>query len=471
MPSPVKRQKGSQDRTSTTHLKPQQAGSKVPLERRLAALEKMLGWMQPVPDDWITPIDPTAGAAGGAEPIKVSSLPCDNYSSLIGYWERALKWRQDLDDVLSVVLAVALSTVQQGDQLFLMMLGDAGTGKTRICDAMLVSDHCYPLEHLTGFFSGFKGPDGKDCSLISRVNGKLMITPEGDVLMSNPKFVEIMAQQRRIFDGVSGASYKNRDEDLRYSGLRTPWIIAGTPALLDTDQSRLGDRFLKVFVETPTESQRQDILSRVSRAAFKAVQEQASGDNHVGEKMAEAYARTGGYVDWLRENNGLLSEVLAEDRFLDYCEQMGDFVSYLRARPSKSDDGAPTREQPTRLTSQFVRLMACLTVVLNRQEVDQEVMRRVRRVALNTAHGIGQSIAKVLYEEDNKYLPNKSFHTRLDFTPATIDRQLRLMRQVGALQLSTDDPSYVQKTAKMFWKLTPRMRELFKLVYEPGKMK
>ena len=193
-----------------------------------------------------------------------------------------------MDDVLSVMLAVVLSTVQKGDQLFCMVVGDASGGKTRLCEGLLVSKHCYSLEHLTGFFSGYKDDEGNDYSLINRVNRKCMITPEGDVMMSNPAFPQIMAQQRRIFDGSAGATYKNLKEDREYKGLRTPWIIAGTPVMMEKDQASLGDRFLKVYLGSPTQDQRREILSRVSRSAIEAVKCESDGKEIIGERMQQA---------------------------------------------------------------------------------------------------------------------------------------------------------------------------------------
>lgn len=430
-------------------------------QKRSKRLDKLMSWLKPIPDEWIEMRVGTGDSAVGA--VKFESKSCSNYAHLQTFWRKALKWRQELDDALSIALAVALSTGQQGDQLFLMLIGHAGSAKTRMCDALLVSKYCYALEHLTGFFSGFKGEDGKDYSVINRANGKMMITPEGDVLMSNPKSMEIMAQQRRIFDGVSGASYKNRDEDLRYAGLRTPWMIAGTPAMLDLDQSRLGDRFLKIFLGGTTDDQRQEILSHVSLAAFEAVQSASTGDNHVGKNLQAAYEHTGGYVDWLRENTHLLSEITCDKKFLHKCELLGDLIAYLRARPSKNEDSHPTREEPTRLTHQFVRLMACLTVVLNRHSVDKEVMRRVKRVAFDTGNGIGLKICKILWEEGNSYLPNRTFHVRLDYSKQTIDRHLKFMKQIGALQISTEDNAYISKSNKPYWKLSHRLYELCEL--------
>ncbi len=199
---------------------------------RIERLGELLAKVRLVPQEWLA-----GGVAGGTVVTHTAvEAPC-TWEELISLWSkpRALRMRQELKDVLAVMLAVTTSTMQTGDQVFLQVLGPPGTAKTKFCDALLTADEfCYPLEQLTGFHSGWQDGSGQDFSLLSRVNGKTMITPEGDVLMSSPRFAEIMSQQRRIFDGTSGASYKNQKVDQRYTGLRTPWIIAGTPALITT---------------------------------------------------------------------------------------------------------------------------------------------------------------------------------------------------------------------------------------------
>jgi len=362
---------------------------------------ELLALVAPAPPEWLAESNgrPKAGR------VVVASERCERYADVLAAWRRALLWTPGLDAALPVCLAVCLSTDQQGDQLFLQLIGEAGSAKTRLCDGMLASKHCFALEHLTGFHSGWKDGDGEDFSLLARINNRTLITPEGDVLMSSPRFVEIMSQQRRIFDGASGATYKNRKEDLRYEGLRTPWIIAGTPALLNTDQSRLGDRFLRVVIDPPGANEQRDILRQVGFTALRSVVQKSNGDpaSIIEENMRRAYRLTGGYVDFLRENSSrLISEVrLDEHAVVDRCADLAEFAAVMRTRPDPLADKAErheAKEMPTRLTHQFVRLAVCLAAVFNRRTVDARVLSLVRKVALDTSRGRSLEVVKVLRE-------------------------------------------------------------------------
>lgn len=404
---------------------------------RIRRLSELIGILGPIPESWvIDDKNPARKTRNSAETGRdLAPLPCSSWGQLIDAWRRAMRWRETLDDVFSVMLAVAISTEQVGDQLFLKVIGDAGSGKTRLCDGMLISKTCYPLEHLTGFHSGWKGGEenGKDYSLISRINRKTLITPEGDVLMSSPQFTQIMSQQRRIFDGTSGASYKNMEEDQRYTGLRTPWIIAGTPALLDHDQSRLGDRFLKVFMETPDLDEKIAILRRVGHTALQSVRMTSDGapETQLTPEMCYAYQLTGGYVNWLKSNTALLSTVSVSDDNLDRCAILAQFTGYMRATEPKADH--PTTELPTRLNHQFVRLACCLPVVLNRTGTDSEVMRRVKKVSLDTARGptltITHSLAKAKFG-----LEIKGIYLASHVSEDKCRSLMRFLRQIGVAE-------------------------------------
>lgn len=362
----------------------------------------LLSKVEEVPADWFAGPRPSITANGAPREIQPSA--CSTWAVCEAAWAKALEWRQVMADVLSVMLAVTASTEQAGNQLFFQVLGDAGSAKTTMCEGLLVSPTCHHLEHLTGFHSGWKKPgaDGKDCSLISRINNKTLVTPEGDVIVSSPNFAELMSQQRRIFDGKSGATYKNSDEDKLYTGLRTPWIMAGTMALLSTDQSRLGDRFLRVIIDPPGEDLKRRIIRSALRSEIAAMDTKSNGTagSCVEPKLRDAQALTGGYVDWLRANvTHALSGVHIPEWVEDRCIDLAELTADLRARPdpdTRKQDVHDTKELPTRIARQLIRLAKHLAVVLNKREVDADVMRRVKKVALDTAYGTSLNIVKWL---------------------------------------------------------------------------
>jgi len=433
---------------------------------RLRALESILGKLRPLELALTSDEDEALkNGSAGLQPI-----PCNSYRDLINAWRKAMKWRSEMDDVLSIMLAVAASTEQVGDQLFLMVIADAGSGKTQFCDGMLISKSCHALEHITGFHSGWKGGgEGKDFSLISRINRKTLITPEGDTLISGANFAEIMGQQRRIFDGVSGSTYKNKDEDTRYMGLRTPWIMAGTFALLASDQSQLGDRFLKVFFDPPSHDEQAEILRRVGYTAIRSVMKKSSAhpESQMTPEKAEAYQLTGGYVDWLKSNiEDLLSMLtIDEDAIVGTCASLAEFTAFLRARPGQKFEERSSKEMPTRLTHQFVRLACCLAVVLNRKTIDEEVMRRVKKVAINTASGQTMEMVRCLYRSTL----GLDTGTLAAYTHYPMERTqvlVRFLRKIHVIEREDLPLPNGAKNKQQRWKLTNRLRKLYAEIEE-----
>ena len=451
------------------------------LASRLERLQGIEARISGLPQEWILgAIKSTTDGNGNSsseeeEKRRLKSKQCKDYKILVTSWRKAMRWRQSMDDVLSIMLAVAASTVQVGDQLFLQVIGAAGGGKTKFCDAMLVSKNCYPLEHLTGFHSGWKGADGEDYSLIKRMDRKTAITPEGDVIMSSLSFAQIMSEQRRIFDGTSGASFKNSKEDTRHTGLRTPWIMAGTPAMMDSNQSHLGDRFLKVIFDDPDDEEKQDIIRRCGHAALGEVMQTSNGEanKQLDPKAALAFQLTGGYVDYLRDNvETLLSQLKVDaDQVVEYCSLLGEFTADLRAKPdpdAHKKDSKAGKEMPTRLTKQFVRLACCLAVVLNKTSIDTEVLRRVKKVALDTSRGTSLDIIKLMRKYEQAGADGMEVLTvsrYIDKSEEKTRAAMRFMRQIHLLRLSEPDPINGVRQ-KPRWYLSTRMRELFISVME-----
>lgn len=447
-----------------------------PLRQRLARLSGLLRLLEPVPAEFAPRRSDSENGGAGASP-SLSPLPCDNYDELLLAWRKAMRWRQELDDVLSIMLAVAVSTEQLGDQLFMMVIADPGSGKTQFCDAMLTNrEHCHGLEHVTGFYSGWKDENGKECSLIDRINGKCLITPEGDVVMSSPHFHEVMSQARRIFDGKGKATYKNQDTDKEWEGLRTPWIMAGTPAMLDSDQSRLGDRFLKVLMNKPDEDEQDEILRRVAFTAARSVRIKADGvpESQMEEYKCLAYRQTGGYVQWLRTNVDLLSSVVCDEEQLEQCTVLAKFCAFMRARPgdAKKEEQHDTKELPTRLTHQFVRLAFCVAVVLNRKTIDAEVMRRVRKVALDTCSGYVLRGAHYMAANHTEGVEASVLSSHINFDSMKMNGSLRFLKRIGVADLFTPPAQTVivngkstQLKLKQRWRLTEKVYYLYHRVF------
>lgn len=441
---------------------------------RRVALVGLLAKIEAAPADWFSATTKSANGGGGGSECKL----CSTWVECEQSWDvskgGAMQWRRDMSDALAVVLAVCASTQQAGNQLFLDLISSAGGGKTTICEGLLVSSHCHHLEHLTGFHSGWRteGEPDKDCSLIARINGKTLVTPEFDIMRSSPRYEELMGQTRRIFDGKSGATYKNSDKDSLHVGLRTPWIRAGTPAIMDCDQSQLGDRFIRFIIGTPDEDEKRAIMKSALRSERVAMLEQSNGTaaSILDPKMRLAHALTGGYVDWLRANvEEQLAMVDVSESVEDYCLDLADLSADLRARPNEDKrkvENHDSKELPTRLARQNIRLASCLAVVLNKTSVDADVLRILRKVALDTAAGHSLNIVDWLCRPNPRDVAHRTHHECggigmevlamwANMTPDRTLRYLMFLRKIGVLDWRKNNNSVDT------WFLTERVLNLY----------
>ena len=291
-------------------------------------------------------------------------------------------------------------------------------------------------------------------------------------MMASPHFHQIMSQQRRIFDGKSGATFKNSSQDTLYVGLRTPWIMAGTPALLDTDQSRLGDRFQRVIIEDPGQDEKRAILRSAIRSERRAMLETSNGTagGIVDPKTRKAHALTGGYIDWLRANveeKLPLVESNLTDEVEDMCADLAELAADLRARPcedKRKREVHDSKELPTRLARQNIRLATHLCVVMNKIMVDSDVMRVVRKVALDTAHGRPLNIVRwmcsvnpkahgALYQECGG-LSEVVLSAWCNISKERLEMYLAFLKKIDVLQ-------YRRTSQGSFWLLTDRVYDLY----------
>lgn len=400
---------------------------------------------------------------------EMTASTCTSWPELIESWNGAMEWTRPLERAIALMLAVCLSTDQVDDQLFIQIIAEAGSGKTRLCAGLLTSKHCEPIDHLTGFFSGWKTEDGKDHSLIARCNHKTLITSEGDTLITSPHYDQIMSQQRRIFDGASTATYKNRDETIVYEGLRTPWIVVGTPMLLAKDQSKLGDRFLKFVLERPLEDKEQAILENCGGSMLRNVKQSVNCNpgSITDARLREAMCKTGGYVDHLRLNAERLIGAIKVDekKLIRYCVAWARFTASFRARPDSSkfrEEKHDCREMPTRLVKQLVRAAICLTAVLQKPEPDEEVLAIVKQVAVDTGGGRTLELCRKLI--DGKWYAAGPLANAIGETEDKAKELLRYLVKIGVCE--RDLRKGAGSWARQRWKLTPKMLEVCKLTLE-----
>ncbi|KKN70628.1 hypothetical protein LCGC14_0429010 [marine sediment metagenome] len=442
-----------------------------PLAARIVALEGLLGMLVPAATLAAygnhKPSKKTKSTGGGS--ANLECLPCESYKELVLTWQQAMEWTNGLDYALTVMLASIASTKSVGDQLWVKVIGPASCGKSTLCEAVSVNKkYVFPKSTIRGFHSGFvlDGSEKEDHSLIARLYGKTLVTKDGDTLLQSPNLAQILAEARDIYDGTSRTHYRNaKSKD--YEGLRMTWILCGTKSLQKIDESELGERFLDCVLMHKIDDELEDeVLWRVANRADRdaVIESEGEAEKQYAPELAKAMQLTGGYVGYLRSNAmDLLPLVENSDEAKRACTRLGKFIAHMRARPSNRQEGTAEREFAARLVSQLVRLAKCLALVLNRESVDESVMSRVRRVALDTSRGQTLKIVTHLYGRVEGS-ESRAISVRVNLSTQKVSSLLAFLREIGVVERFKTKKTSRVASGVTRWRLTRRMRELYKEV-------
>lgn len=420
----------------------------------------VLNRIQPIPSDWVDGVSTPKGPDGE----NLTPLPCDSYRQLVEAWKQALYWTDGLDCALSVMLASAMSTNLVGEQLWVKVQGPPGCGKTTLLEGLAVSTkYVLSKDSIRGFHAGWRSENGEDVSLIQLARGKTLATKDGDTLLKAPNRAQILSEARAIYDRNSRTHYRNSVAN-DYVGYRMTWILCGTAALREIDDSELGARFIDCVVMDSIDDDLEDEIALMAgqqenegmRAATNC-----SPTTHYSEALATAMRLTGGYVEYLRKNDERLMEsVQTSDYAIRKCTRYGKFIALMRARPSADEEA--TREFCPRLVKQMVRLTNALCVVLNKSGPDREVMRRVKKVALDTSRGPILDICRFLYKNING-LEKRGILIYTGFEDNYLTSLLKFMKKIKIIEPVPIQPGEPKRNLR--WRLTERTRKLYHAVY------
>lgn len=449
---------------------------------RVRILGGLLERVLPVPSSFVPGERlPDGGTAPEGEDgdVQIHCKPCSDWRSLVTACRKAMRWTDGLDVAFSVMLASIASTKLLGDPIWPMVISPPSTGKSVLCEALSINrKFVKAVSTFKGFHSNYQtDADGtEDHSLVKKLYDMALVTKDGDTLLKADDLGRILSQARDIYDGSSRTSARNmtsRD----YTGIRMVWILCGTDSLRQMDQSELGERFLKCTIMSGIdEDLEEEIVWRVVNRAHRNMSFEADGtlESQHDPDMVEMMQLTGGYVGYLRTNaRDLASQVTFDEDRLRTCGKLARLVSYMRARPSSLQEEVANREMPARLAIQITRLAHCLAVVLNKREVDDEVMRRVRKVALDTAAGVTLDLARSLLRKtasDPSGLLGKEVKYLTTTTPSISSDSrcrelLRFLAKIGAAEVVDPGPSSGSGLGQRpRWVLADRVRRLLEEV-------
>ena len=422
------------------------------LLERIPLIEEVYKRIAPVPKEWIE-------EAEKSNDVSVEPLPCDSWEKLISAWRSAVHMTPGVNRAISIMLAVVASTPLAEDQLWIKLVSPPSTLKTVLCEAISVAKEWIVAKStIRGLHSG---SDAEGSKLIEKVMGKTLIIKDGDTLLQAPNRDQILSELRDAYDGAARTHYRTGTAE-DYDSFRMTSIIAGTSALKFLDTTELGARYLDVVIVEEIDDDLEDAIcwraiNSVNRARMiEDPKQQKSDEQLLVDRL------TGGYVCYLRENiQTLIREVAFSDTNMLKCTRLAKFVSFMRARPSLKQKERSEREMSARLTKQLGKLAICLAVVLNRKEVDAEVMSRVKAVALETSRGVVLNIANTMWHHHEVGVFPQALATKEGMKDEEMRSLLRFLSKIGAVKY-TNAHALVQSVR---WRMSDKLYALYNEIF------
>lgn len=368
------------------------------------------------------------------------------------------KWLHLKDtDALKVAFATIFSTVIPGDPLWMALVAPPGASKTEIINSFSKCNLAYLTSSLTphALISGANFQNGQDPSMIPKLDGKCLCVKDLTVIMNKKEAEreEIFGILRDAYDGSCSKDFGNglkREYKSHFS------LLCGvTPVIysLAATHAGLGERISKFYIGDP-------IMHPGNYDMCERAIENVGSEVVMREEMANAVAA---YMDVLidryRKSKGKLPTMPPEVK-----SQLIHSVQYaanLRGnvmRDLRNNDiviSKPFVEVGTRLSKNMAKLLVCLAMISGREECNEDDLRLIRKVCLDTVDQRLEEIVRKIYLKSptiDDSLPSREISRVTDYNQATVGR---IMNNLALLKIANK----VGRLNKFEWTITPRIRE------------
>ena len=334
---------------------------------------------------------------------------------VLGVWQR----HYEIEDIAPLLVAFAAYVSQplHGDPVWLILVGPPSTIKSEIVRSFGedAKERVWPISTLTPntFISG----QAKQGSLLGKLDGKIVTIKDFTTILEKNKDTrsEIFSQLREIYDGYFSKGTGNQDAPYQNVKARIT-IIAGATSVIDHVESRenlLGSRFVKIRTHAGD-------IRKTSEKARRMLGRETEVRQEVG-------MITRAYLDSVK-----VAEVPTDERTNELLTELAEFVARMRTGIARDWYGRieylPEPEGIPRLYKQFLTLAWCLCAILERSQVDNDVLRLIARVGRDTIDSKRLKVLESLTKDEEK---TSVISARVGLPVETANRALDDLRLLG----------------------------------------
>lgn len=294
--------------------------------------------------------------------------------------------------IIDVVLATLIANLFKGDPSWLMLVAPPSGGKTELLRALDGLPFVYFLSSLTAqtLISGKKTKNGSSCSLLPKLNGKILILKDFTSVLSmkHEQRAEVLAQLREVADGRFSKGFGTGDT-VDWQG-HVGFLGAVTP-VYDTFHSVIsvmGDRFL--LWRSENEEDMSPGLMAIDRVG---------GETAMREEMQAAATQ---FIEQFK--NFKLSRVVVSEETKKMIVGMALFAAKLRC-PVERDPYTknitydPQPEGAPRLSKQLYQLGVALAVIHGNTTIGPDEFEILSKITFDLTTSRRAKIVRYLWDK------------------------------------------------------------------------
>jgi len=376
------------------------------------------------------------------------------FSMVIRKFRKRLYMWKDMQNALKLIYAIVLSNQFPGDPLWMYLIAPPSSGKTELLmtlDTFFEAKIVSTVNSKT-LVSGYASKKVKDPSLIPQLLGKTAVFKDWTEIldMNSSQREEVYSRLRGAYDGYTFQPYANGIVR-EYKG--TFSLLAGvTQALYGySNEALLGDRFLRFHMRNPSPK-------IANKAAMKSLQRQQVNDGSLSLASASFLDRD---VNW----------EIAEQHCIPMHEWMytlaqkvvllREVVNWQRAGMDEVVSFGSSPDSAIRLTVQFRKLAAALTVVEGVTSLTPEVRYLIERVASSSMAGYKTTIVEKLILLGEKNVRLDELKLECHIHAATFRRNLQ---EMDVMKMVTMGGNTHSRTVSLGNRISTLWREMDDLV-------
>lgn len=334
--------------------------------------------------------------------------------------DNAIKKHLIIDDwqAVHVVEAMVAAHILEGTPMWLRIIGQSGSGKTRVMDCFSDSDFCKEIGFLTpaSIRRGYTGDD-ESPQMLATLNGKLVLTKEfASLLCAKPDAKkEIFGMLRQVYDGKFVSDHGSKQGHLEQR-CKFDWIVATTPYVYEQrnlDQ-QLGTRFIDLRWQSPNNK-------------FALYDKAISNNTKHGEVTNELAFAGNKFIDSIKQQSGYEYEL--DESTIELVKRLSFMLAVLRAEIARDYKheiitGEPADESGTRIAEFLARLAGgCQLIGLDYSSI-------LARVALDSLPPLRRKVFKYYAETEAEKVVQKEIGSAINISQAKVSRELEDIRMI-----------------------------------------